>query len=117
MRATTESQLVRACLALLRIRGVFAWRQNQGAIPCKGGYRRFNGLAGVADILAVVPTFPAMGSGLAVGRLVGVECKIAAGRQTPAQREFQRRLEDAGGAYLVVRDVRELEAWLAEAMA
>jgi hypothetical protein len=107
MKAPTESALVTACLQLLRLRGVLCWRANQGAIPSgKGGYRRFAGLPGVADVLAVLPPS---------GRLLAVECKSLTGRQSPAQLAFQAAVERAGGVYLLMRDLRELLAVLDDA--
>src|SRR5262249_39289446 len=44
-----ESDVLSGCLHFLKLKGIYCWRQNQGAIPLKdGGYRRFNGLKGVA---------------------------------------------------------------------
>ena len=54
--ADRESDVLAACLQYLAVKGVFAWRHNQGAIPRKGGgYRRFVGLRGVSDILGILP--------------------------------------------------------------
>ncbi len=54
--ADRESDVLTACLQYLAVKGIFAWRQNQGAIPRKGGgYRRFVGLRGVSDILGILP--------------------------------------------------------------
>src|SRR5581483_1551553 len=51
-----ESIVLSACLQWLQLKGIWAWRQNQGAIPLRdGGYRRFVGLKGVSDILGMLP--------------------------------------------------------------
>lgn len=64
-----------------------------------GGYRRFAGMKGVPDILAVIPPD---------GRLLGVECNAARGRMTADQEHFRLRLTMEGGIYVVARSVGEL---------
>jgi hypothetical protein len=102
-RGTPEGAVLRQVLQLLALRGVFHWRQNQGAIPLEGGgYRAFVGMRGVPDILAVRPG----------GKLVGIEVKSPVGKLRKEQRAFRDRLRALGGVYLVIRDPRELDAWL-----
>lgn len=112
MKKPTETDLVRACLQLLGLRGLFAWRANAG-----GGLRRGRGgrpvpvkanPAGTPDILAVLP--PRGGS--PGGRLVGVEVKLPGGRLRPAQRAWMDNASAAGVLCLVVRDVAQLDAAL-----
>ncbi len=104
MKKPTESALVSCCLQVLALRRVFHWRSNNIPAPLPGGkFRRFVGMKGVADILAVLPP---------IGRLAGIECKMPAGRQSPDQKAFQAALEAAGGVYLLIRDVRDLESEL-----
>ena len=51
-----ERDVQRACLDWLYANGIFCWRQNQAAVPLPGGgFRKFNGLRGVSDILGVLP--------------------------------------------------------------
>ena len=102
MRITErESDVLAACLQYLNLVGVFAWRQNQGAIPLKdGGYRRFVGLRGVADILGIVPRR---------GSLLAVEVKRPGQRPRPEQAAFLKRVNALGGVALCVHSVRELE--------
>ena len=45
------------------------------------------------------------------GRFIGIEVKSSKGRQTEAQKEAQKKIESAGGLYLIVRDLKDLE-WL-----
>lgn len=105
MKRSTEAPIVRACLELLHLKKIFAWRQNQGAIPLKGGgYRKFVGLKGVSDILALMPD----GS----GRLFAVEVKTASGKIREEQQQFLDRVNQLGGYAVVVRDVKELESIL-----
>jgi hypothetical protein len=99
--ASEENAVVAACLCYLQtVRGWPAWRQNQGAVPLKGGgYRSFNGLKGVSDIIAVIPPH---------GRFLGVECKSPTGRLSESQKNFGDLVAGAGAVYLVVRNVGEL---------
>jgi hypothetical protein len=101
--ATRETALVKACLTLLRLRGVMAWRQNVGAAKLDRRFVRF-GAPGVSDILGV----------LKGGRFLAVECKAGKSRPTDAQAAFLAGVEAAGGVAVVVRDVRELQAILDE---
>lgn len=57
--------------------------------------------AGLSDLIVVWP-----GRGIRF-----VELKAAAGRQTPAQREFQEAVEAAGGIYLLARSVEDVMAF------
>jgi hypothetical protein len=106
MKAPRETDLVRACLQLLRLRGVLAWRVNSGAVA--GEYRgrrrfvKFNTAKGCSDILGILPG----------GRFLAVECKMPGRKTTPDQAAFLDAVRMAGGLALVVRDVRELQAAL-----
>ena len=101
-----ESVLLRQVLALLQARRVPHWRNNVGAMRRASQFVRF-GVAGLPDVFAVLP--PA-------GRLLGLELKSPAGRQTAAQQAVAAALTGAGGLYAVVRDVRELDRLLNEVL-
>lgn len=61
-----EGLVVKACLDLLAMRGVKAWRQNTGGVYDKTGrFVRF-GVVGAADITGIMPIS---------GRRLEVECK------------------------------------------
>ena len=105
MKAPTEAATLRACLDYLTLRRVYHWRANQGAIPCKGGYRRFTGLLGVSDVLGCLPG----------GRLLAVEVKSPTGRLRPAQAVFLDTVRTLGGLAIVARSVADLESALREA--
>lgn len=99
-----ETKLVAACLRLLQLRGIYAWRNNTGvARPQRKdgsrGFVRF-GKKGSADILGVLPG----------GRMLAVECKVGRNTTTPDQDEFLASVSSAGGLAVVVRDtVDELD--------
>jgi hypothetical protein len=114
--ADHESDVLTACLQWLTLKGVWAWRQNQGAIPLKGGgYRRFVGLKGVADILGILPQrVQVVGQAASVtfGNLLAVETKKRTGKLRPEQVEFLKQVNDRGGIGLWVRSVDDLERQL-----
>lgn len=115
----SESDVVAAVLRYLTDElGLLAWRANQ--IPVMG--RTFQGLAGVSDILGVLPTLVVGGSppqapGLSdrlVGRLLAIECKMpktgktAAGLLRPEQAAFIDRVNRDGGLAFVARSVDDV---------
>ncbi len=103
MKKLTESSIVTACLELLSLRRIMAWRSNQGVIPGPNGApRRFRGRKGVADILGCLDD----------GRLLAVEVKKPGGRLSPEQREFLDAVRQRGGLAVVVHSVGELDALL-----
>lgn len=112
-RSTGESPVLRACLDLLEVRGVFAWRVNTAGIydPTRGCHRSFVGLKGVSDILGLLPPH---------GRFLAVETKRPAipaigqpaGRLSADQRHFLGRVAMLGGVGVCVGDVRTLECVL-----
>jgi hypothetical protein len=118
-----EGAVVKACLDYLRLLGVWAWRQNQGAVPLKGGgYRRFVGMPGLSDILGVLPMEAAPepgcpGGAEVFGVMLAVECKKPGGKVRPDQEAFLARLNESGGVGLLVSSVEELQAKLAPFMA
>ncbi len=117
-----ENRVQAACLGLLAASGCWCWRANSGAVclPGVGGRRPRHvafGVPGQADILGII------GRGPHRGRFLAVECKApampadplggrrskAGGRQSPAQAEFQRRVEEAGGVYILTDSSLALE--------
>lgn len=90
--------------AILRTFGTRAdmrlWRQNTGAVSYHGRTVRF-GIPGAADLTGILPG----------GLRLEIECKSAAGRQSPDQRKYQRIVERFGGVYVLARSVDDV--WLA----
>ncbi len=113
--ADRESDVLAACLQYLILKGLYVWRQNQGAIPRKGGgYRRFVGLRGVADILGILPQrVEVVGEGeIRFGNLLAVEVKRPGEKPRPEQAAFLARVNELGGVGICVHSVRELETQL-----
>jgi hypothetical protein len=108
----TEQDIVKACLQLLALRGVPAWRNNTGGRPWtdaagKPRLMRF-GLPGSSDILGVVPAL----AGGRRGMFLAVEVKRPGGKLRPEQAAFLDRVRAAGGLALCVTSDAELDAAL-----
>lgn len=43
------------------------------------------------------------------GRFVGIELKVAKGRQSPVQKECQQKIENAEGMYYLIRSFAEFK--------
>lgn len=74
----------------LRLRGWFVYYNLAGL----GAYR------GVSDLVAVKN-----------GCTVWIELKQPKGQQSEFQKQFQADIEAAGGIYLVVRSLEDIQAW------
>jgi hypothetical protein len=111
--STPESAVLRSCLDYLALCGIAAWRINTMGTPLAHAPGKFRPAPakGIADIIGIVTV---RGDGMQALPLA-VECKSATGRQSPAQREFQAKWEQAGGLYLLVRSVEELREALRDA--
>ena len=90
---TEEGDRQRAILDYLHLRGILHWRNQSHPVPG----RRFTGLKGVADIIAVHR-----------GVCYGIEVKSAKGKLSDDQGAFQIRLVNAGGVYIVARSVDDV---------
>lgn len=93
-----ESEVLKACLDWLRVKGFFAWRSNNtGTYNAKSGGYFFHGVRGVPDICCVHK-----------GQFIGIECKATKGKQSAEQKAFQKALEKAGGRYILARSLAAL---------
>ncbi len=106
VKAPRETDLCNACLQLLRLRGIYAWRQNVSGIKRRDrAGREFwaaPGLRGVADLIGVLPG----------GKFLAVETKTAAGKLSPEQAAFLDNIRAAGGVAVVIRSLDELVSLL-----
>ena len=103
--AKQETAIVTACLDLLHMLKIPAWRNNSGAVALGSGPSRRcvrYGHPGSPDIIGVIPR------GIRAGTFLGVECKTEKGRQSDSQKEFQRTIEAAHGVYVLARSVSDL---------
>lgn len=101
--AQKETAIVRSCLTWLNACRFFAWRNNT-----TGVYRK--GAAGAMQYLPVPGQYPGAPDLFAVlgGKIYGIECKSAKGKQTQDQKFWQERFEKAGGIYILVRSLDDL---------
>lgn len=102
----TESSVLKACTALLDVRGLLWFRSQSTPAPLPGGgFRRYTGLRGLADLVVVLPPD---------GRALFVECKSPRGRVRPEQQLFLDRAARDGAEVCVIWDVGQLDRLLAE---
>ena len=97
-----ESQLVKACADYLTMRNILWWRNNTGILMKEYKGRSYPvrfGLKGSGDILAILPPY---------GKFLSIECKVNDNVQSEAQKEFEKQVRNAGGGYIIVRDVIDL---------
>lgn len=87
-----ENAVTRACAIALAACGVFAWRNNTGAIKTEKRFFRY-GTPGAGDLAGIMPG----------GIYIEVEVKTKTGKQTDSQRVRQRDLEEAGACYILAR--------------
>lgn len=102
----SEAEIQSAILDYLAARRILAFRVNSGNLLLQnadGSSRRIK-LApkGTADIIGIAPG----------GRFMAIEVKDRKGKQTPEQLEFEKKVIEAGGYYLLARSVEDVERWL-----
>lgn len=93
-----EAVVLGSCLSLLCILGIYAWRNNTGALLDKHGRVVKFGLKGSSDIIGICPD----------GRFLAIECKRQGGRIRPEQTVFIEKIKKNGGVAAVVHDTDEL---------
>ena len=104
-----ERDVQAAILAMLKARGIPAWKVGSGAFKVDGRYVRM-GQKGMADIIAIksiglIQLGPASAPGreTVVGQLVAIEVKSKVGKPTLEQRAFLDTVRKAGGIGIVAR--------------
>lgn len=94
----SETQLVVQLLEYLTYKGIYAYRQNTGAMETKsGGFIRF-GTPGASDIVVIYK-----------GKYIAIEAKVKKGKQSENQKMFERNVVNAGGIYLLVYSLEDLQ--------
>ena len=97
-RGQPENEVLKQCLEYLQIKGIFAFRNNTGAVKIGKRFIRF-GYAGSSDILGILPD----------GRFLAVECKREKGGVvSPVQKMFLKEIQDNNGVACVVHSAKEL---------
>ena len=89
-----ETDLVKECLAYLKLKGIMAWRNNTGGTVSEyKGRKRFTrfGQPGSVDILGILP----------YGQLLAVECKVGKNKLTAIQEDWLSRAKEHGAKVIV----------------
>lgn len=95
-----ESEILKECLSVLKEMKIFCWRQNTGAFQTKNGGFFRSSIAGVSDILGVLPN----------GRFLAVECKREKGGVvSEAQKNFLSQIDSNGGLAIVSNNAESLK--------
>lgn len=90
--------LVNAVLKLASLRkDVFLWSNNTGSGLLDGKRWVKFGLVGSGDLIGLTKD----------GRFLSLECKTGDARQSFDQKMFQKRIEELGGRYFVIRSVED----------
>jgi hypothetical protein len=111
MKPPTETALVRACLQLLALRGIVAWRQNvTAAVFGSRGGRRFvrSCPVGVSDVLGIIPRLVDREGNERRGVFLALEAKMPGNSVTDAQLAFLRNVRAAGGVAVIAYSVQDL---------
>ena len=108
-----ESDILKACLDLLSVKGIFHMRINNipAYDPNRGCYRTFHGTKGVPDIIAILPEMTTEGSS---GVFCGIEVKMPRKKLSAHQEAVHDEIIQSGGYALTVHSVDELEEDLKE---
>lgn len=100
-----EKILQKSILHFLQVKKFFVWENKTAAtFNPNTGWRRFDGLRGVSDLLGILPR----------GRFLAIEVKTGKGRLTQAQKEFITEINERGGLAFVARSIEDVERGLAE---
>ena len=93
-----ESQVQSAILEYLGYTKHFHYRNNTGALKTERGHFVRFGAVGSPDIILIVKGF-----------YIGCEVKGTDGKQSDKQKEFQDKLERAGGKYFLAHSLDEFK--------
>lgn len=99
-----EADVLKACMHLLTLKGVFHFRNNSGAYSDakSGRYIRF-GKKGSSDILAVYPQ---------TGQFWAIECKRPKGLLSDDQIIFLKDIRRAGGISTIAESIDDILRFL-----
>jgi hypothetical protein len=102
----SEKDAQNSIVAWLTAKRMFFYRQNTGANVTT--YKRVDGSSGRYFTKFGCPGSPDIVL-ICAGIYVGIECKSSSGRQSPAQKDFQDRLEKVGGVYILARSIDDVQ--------
>lgn len=102
---TPEGAVLSSILEYLALRGIYAWRNNTGAVQIPGPNRtRFvrYGLKGSSDILGILDD----------GRFLAIEVKGPKGKASQEQSQFLAEIAKRGGVAFVARSIEDVDRHL-----
>ena len=104
----SANALTKHVLYLLKMKGVFAWRQNNGGVydPTKKVFRANSSMRGVPDIIGYKNTDGA--------KFIAIEIKVGKDKLSIHQDTFLNNLNKAGGIGRVIRNLEDLENLIKE---
>ena len=104
-----EQSLVKQLMQYLALKGIFAWRQNQGAVKSVYGgkvrFFRFASVKGISDIIGVLPD----------GRMLAIEAKVGRNKPSDDQEAFLSSINDSGGLGFVAYSLDDVMKGLDDA--
>lgn len=99
MKGAKEDVVLKGCLEYLKLKNIFCFRNNTGAVKVGRRFVRF-GCTGSSDILGILPD----------GRFLAVECKREKGGVlSEAQKDFLEKININNGVAFCVHSVIELD--------
>jgi len=95
--AKEEKQIQNTIEKYLTLKKHFYWKNNTGAFKRDNHFYRF-GAVGSPDICVVKDGF-----------FIGLEVKTKTGKQSEGQKDFEKRLKEAGGEYYVIKSLEDVK--------
>jgi len=95
-RKHDEKDLQSSICDYLRQKNIFFWRNNTGVSRVGSRYISY-GSVGSPDVLAIKN-----------GTLYGIEVKSSTGRQSEAQKTFQKNMEQSGAIYILATSIDDV---------
>jgi len=117
MRSIRESDIQKSILDYLRLKKYFCWKNSTTGIYVKARDTFIPSQnVGSPDVFVVVPTFDHHIDTITrqtlcqciFGQIWGLEVKNEKGKQTSAQRDWEKVFKKNGGRYLLVRSLDEI---------
>ncbi|MCL2293794.1 MAG: VRR-NUC domain-containing protein [Spirochaetes bacterium] len=102
--SSPEKTVVKECLEYLRLMGIYAWRNNTGAVKIDGNRFLNFGLPGSSDITGI----------LKGGIFIAVECKSDKGKLSEQQKIFMAKIKEQGGLAVLAHSFKDVEKALIE---
>ena len=104
-----ESQIQKSILDYLRLKRIFCFKMNTTGIFKKdtGSYIPSQNV-GAPDIFAFIPAGKITPDNTSYCRAYALEVKRPKNTQSLSQIEWQKKFEDAGGIYLIVRSIDDI---------